>query len=71
MANQINLNYTRDFSEAIDKVNSGAYNCSFLLNSTKVRQIKDVASAGEKMPLKSTYFYPKLITGLVMNKIEK
>ncbi len=71
MANQINLNYTRDYDEAIAKVKSGAYNCSFLLNSTKVRQIKDVASAGEKMPQKSTYFYPKLITGLVMNKIEK
>ncbi len=70
MANQINLNYTRSYDEAIEKVKSGAYNCSFLLNSTKVRQIKDVATAGEKMPQKSTYFYPKLITGLVMNEIK-
>lgn len=70
MANQINLNYTRSYDEAIEKVDAGAYNCSFLLNSTKVRQIKDVATAGEKMPQKSTYFYPKLITGLVMNEIK-
>ena len=68
MANQVNLNYTRDYDEAIERVRKGEYNCSFLLNSTKVRQIKDVAAAGEKMPQKSTYFYPKLITGLVMNK---
>lgn len=68
MANQINLNYTRSYDEAIEKVKDGTYNCSFLLNSTKVRQIKDVATAGEKMPQKSTYFYPKLITGLVMNE---
>jgi len=40
-----------------------------LLNPTKVSHIKDVAAAVEKMPQKSTYFYPKLITGLVMNKI--
>lgn len=69
MANQINLNYTRSYDEAIERVKAGNYNCSFLLNSTKVRQIKDVAAAGEKMPQKSTYFYPKLITGLVMNEI--
>ena len=42
--------------------------CSFILNPTKVAEIRDVALAGEKMPQKSTYFYPKLITGLVMNK---
>ena len=68
MAKQINLNYTRSYDEAIERVKNGEYNCSFLLNSTKVRQIKDVATAGEKMPQKSTYFYPKLITGLVMNE---
>ena len=38
------------------------------MNPTRVREISEVAAAGEKMPQKSTYFYPKLITGLVMNK---
>ncbi|MBE6688163.1 MAG: DUF1015 domain-containing protein [Ruminococcaceae bacterium] len=70
MAKQINLTYTRDFSEAIEKVKDGTFQCSFILNSTKIHQIKDVALAGEKMPQKSTYFYPKLITGLVMNKLK-
>jgi len=69
MANQTYLTYTRDISEAIESVKSGDYQCSFILNATKVSQIKDVANAGEKMPQKSTYFYPKLTTGLVMNKL--
>ena len=67
MANQINLKYSRDFDEAASSINSGA-NCAFILNPTRVSEISDVAAAGEKMPQKSTYFYPKLITGLVMNQ---
>lgn len=69
MAKQINLSYTRDFDEAIASVRRGENQCAFLLNPTRVTEIRDVAAAGEKMPQKSTYFYPKLITGLVMNKM--
>ncbi|MBQ2676186.1 MAG: DUF1015 domain-containing protein [Clostridia bacterium] len=68
MANQKNLTYTKFFDEAILAVKNGSANCSFILNPTRVSEIRDVAGAGEKMPQKSTYFYPKLITGLVMNK---
>jgi len=68
MANQKNLVYTKFSTEAISSVKSGEAQCSFLLNATKVRQIKDVSLLNEKMPQKSTYFYPKLITGLVINK---
>lgn len=68
MANQKNLVYTRYAEEAADRVKNGEFQCSFLLNATKVREIKDVSLANEKMPQKSTYFYPKLITGLVMNR---
>lgn len=68
MAKQINLNYTRSADEAIDAAKTFA-NCSFLINPTRVEEIAQVAAAGEKMPQKSTYFYPKLITGLVMNKV--
>ena len=71
MANQKNLFYTRDINEAIDEVNAGRANCAFLINPTLVTEIRDVAAAGEKMPQKSTYFYPKLITGLVMNKFRE
>lgn len=69
MANQINLTYTRSADEAISTVDGQRVNCCFLLNPTRVSEIRDVAAAGEKMPQKSTYFYPKLTTGLVMNKI--
>ncbi len=68
MANQKNLIYTKFAEEAINTVKSNDANCSFLLNGTKVRQIKEVSVNNEKMPQKSTYFYPKLITGLVINK---
>ncbi len=68
MAQQKNLTYTRSIDEAIASVKSGKSQCTFILNSTKIHQLKDVALAGDKMPQKSTYFYPKLITGLVMNK---
>ena len=69
MAKQINLTYTRSADEAIAAVDGKRANCCFLLNPTRVSEIRDVALAGEKMPQKSTYFYPKLTTGLVMNKI--
>ena len=69
MAKQINLRYTRDAKDATQQVDKGA-NCAFFLNPTRVEQIAAVGSAGQKMPQKSTYFYPKLITGLVMNKIK-
>ena len=69
MAKQINLTYTRLFDEAVEGVRDGKFRCAFILNPTRVTEIRDVAAAGEKMPQKSTYFYPKLITGLVMNKL--
>ena len=69
MADQKNLFYTRSMEEAVASVRSGESECAFLLNPTRVREIRDVAAAGEKMPQKSTYFYPKLITGLVMNQL--
>ena len=70
MANQVNLTYTRSFQEAVESVEKGESQCAFILNPTRVAEIRDVAAAGEKMPQKSTYFYPKLITGLVMNPLK-
>ena len=71
MANQVNLTYTRSSAEAVESVKKGESQCAFILNPTRVTEIRDVAAAGEKMPQKSTYFYPKLITGLVMNRLHK
>jgi len=70
MANQINLRYTRSFEEAVKSVKDGESSAAFILNPTKVREIKSVALASDKMPQKSTYFYPKLITGLVINQLD-
>lgn len=58
--------YTIDAAEAIDKVNHGQGDIAFLLRPTPVSQVQEVAAAGDKMPQKSTYFYPKLVTGLVL-----
>ena len=69
MAEQRNLTYTKFFEEAILGVDKGEFQCSFILNPTRVTESRDVADEGEKMPQKSTYFYPKMITGMVMNDI--
>ncbi len=70
MKSQKNLVYTRDAAEAVKSVQSGEYQCAFLINSTKLSEIRNIALESEKMPQKSTYFWPKLITGLVVNKFE-
>ena len=70
MASQKNLTYTRSAEEAQRSVDQGESQCCFLLNPTRVEEIGQVAQNGEKMPQKSTYFYPKLITGLVVNSLE-
>lgn len=69
MATQKSLVYTRDPDEAFAKVDAGEFQCAFILNPTKIKQIADVAVSGDKMPQKSTYFYPKLVTGLVMREL--
>ncbi len=70
MANQKNLVYTKIEREALAQAGTAQVQCSFLLNPTRVTELRDVAAAGEKMPQKSTYFYPKPITGLVMNDLQ-
>lgn len=69
MANQINLSYTRSVSEGVKAVDEASADCLFILNPTKVEQIKDISLVNEKMPQKSTYFYPKLVTGIVINPL--
>jgi uncharacterized protein (DUF1015 family) len=61
------VTYTQDAREAAEAVETGRARVAFLLNATPVDQVLAVADAGGRMPQKSTYFYPKLPTGLVMN----
>jgi uncharacterized protein (DUF1015 family) len=63
------IRYTRDAQKALEAVQTGETQVSLILNATRIRQICNVAIADERMPQKSTYFYPKLITGLVMNPL--
>ena len=62
--------YTKDDHEALDWVAKGTGTGALLLNATKVSDVHAVATAGERMPHKSTYFFPKPLTGLVMNLME-
>ena len=59
--------YTKDDDEALDLIGQGTGEAALLLNPTKVEEVRAVATAGGRMPHKSTYFYPKPLTGLVMN----
>ncbi len=63
------LSYTRNCLEAIDKVNAKEYQLAFLLNPVQIEDVTSMSEAGQKMPQKSTFFYPKLITGLVINPL--
>jgi uncharacterized protein (DUF1015 family) len=63
------LFYARDTAEALAKVRSGEFDAAFFMRPTPVEQVRDVAAAGENMPPKSTYFYPKLLTGLLFNPL--
>jgi uncharacterized protein (DUF1015 family) len=63
------LFYARDTSEALAMVRSGEYEAAFLMRPTPVAQVRDVAASGENMPPKSTYFFPKLLTGLLFNPL--
>jgi uncharacterized protein (DUF1015 family) len=63
------VKYTRVDAEAVSLVNDGTYDFSFLINATKIEQLKAIADAGEHMPQKSTYFLPKMLSGLVMYKM--
>jgi uncharacterized protein (DUF1015 family) len=63
------LFYARDTAEALTMVAAGEYDAAFLMRPTPIVQVRDVAAAGENMPPKSTYFFPKLLTGLLFNPL--
>jgi uncharacterized protein (DUF1015 family) len=63
------LDYSKNLADAIDAVESGRADAGFFMRATPVEQVREVAEAGESMPPKSTYFYPKVPTGLVFNPL--
>ncbi|MBN2705130.1 MAG: DUF1015 family protein, partial [Deltaproteobacteria bacterium] len=62
--------YTQDAGAALAAVARGDAQIAILLKSTLIEQVREVAREGEKMPQKSTFFYPKLASGLVINHLE-
>jgi uncharacterized protein (DUF1015 family) len=69
-ADQEAILYTKDDDEALDLVRNGKAEGALLLNPTKVSDVQAVAASGGRMPHKSTYFFPKPLTGLVINVME-
>jgi uncharacterized protein (DUF1015 family) len=63
------LDYSKDLDDAIDAVESGRADAGFFMRATPIEQVREVAAEGESMPPKSTYFYPKVPTGLVFNPL--
>ena len=64
------LDYARDTEQARGRVASGAAQAAFFMRGTPVAQVRAVAAAGESMPPKSTYFFPKVLTGMVFNLLD-
>jgi uncharacterized protein (DUF1015 family) len=66
-----NLEYTIDGRGAVNEVTSGAADGAFIMAAPTVHDVERVCNTGATMPEKSTYFYPKLLTGLVMNPLDE
>jgi len=73
LAEESNIEYIKDIGDAIDqsihKVDSGHCQAVFFVNPTRIDQVQAVAAAGEKMPQKSTFFYPKVFSGVTINRL--
>jgi uncharacterized protein (DUF1015 family) len=66
-----NLQYVRGIDAAVEKVDSGQAQVAFLLEPTTVQQVADIAFSGGVMPQKSTDFYPKLLSGLTIYRVDE
>jgi uncharacterized protein (DUF1015 family) len=63
------LGYARDFEQALELIESSEYDAAFFMAPTPVKRVQEVAASGESMPPKSTYFFPKVPTGLLFNPL--
>jgi uncharacterized protein (DUF1015 family) len=70
VANKRGIDYSKSFEDAREAVESWRVDAAFFMRPTPVEQVQEVAEAGESMPPKSTYFFPKIPTGLVFNPLE-
>ncbi|MGK2956732.1 MAG: DUF1015 domain-containing protein [Solirubrobacterales bacterium] len=63
------LGYAKTIESSLGKLDEGAFDAAFILRATPIEQVRAVASAGETMPPKSTYFFPKLLSGMAFNPL--
>lgn len=63
----VDIDYEMDVKKALDKVRSGKFRAAFFLNPTKIEDVEKAGFTSVRMPPKSTYFYPKLLTGVVIS----
>jgi uncharacterized protein (DUF1015 family) len=68
---ETNVKYVRHADPALDALAEPGVQAAFLLNGTRIQEVSAVAGAGERMPQKSTDFYPKLLTGLLINRFNR
>lgn len=64
------LVFVKERAKVMDLIDSGGFEAAFFLNPTRMQQVMEVAEDGERMPQKSTYFYPKPLSGLIINKFD-
>jgi len=64
------IRYSQDEEAVLQSLEKEDFQAAFILAATKKEEIQAIVAAGEKMPQKSTYFYPKLSSGLIVNKID-
>jgi uncharacterized protein (DUF1015 family) len=64
-----NIRYSQDEEFVLQALEKEDYQAAFILNATKTEEIQAIVASDEKMPQKSTYFYPKLLSGLIVNQI--
>ncbi len=69
LSNADNIHFKHDMTDAYSDVRSGKYEAGFFINSTRMEQVQEVATAGLVMPHKSTYFYPKVGSGMIVRPI--
>ena len=68
-ASEEHIDYAKSAGEAFARLRAAGYGLGAFLNATSVRDVRTIADLGETMPQKSTYFYPKLLTGLVYDTL--
>ena len=69
--NQDFVGYKVNVDEAMASVDEGYYDIAFFMNPTSIQEVRRLAGMGIRLPQKATFFYPKLLSGLVINNFEQ